>query len=72
MWMGFSGLATSGSTDRHTIAFHKSSLGMGVGSDVRTEVNYIPEKVAHLTTSYMSMGAVLIDSDGVRIQKCAE
>jgi len=72
MWMGFSGLATSGSTDRHTIAFHKSTLGMGVGSDVRTEVNYIPEKVAHLTTSYMSMGAVLIDSDGVRIQKCAE
>jgi hypothetical protein len=54
------------------MAFHKSSLGMGVGSDVRTEVNYIPEKVAHLTTSYMSMGAVLIDGDGVRIQKCAE
>ena len=72
MWMGFSGLPTSGSTDRHTIAFHKSSLGMGVGSDVRTKVNYIPEKVAHLTTSYMSMGAVLIDGDGVRIQKCAE
>ena len=72
MWCGFSGLPTSGSTDRHTMAFHKSSLGMGVGSDVRTEVNYIPEKVAHLTTSYMSMGAVLIDGDGVRIQKCAE
>ena len=72
MWMGFSGLPTSGSTDRHTMAFHKSSLGLGVGSDVRTEVNYIPEKVAHLTTSYMSMGAVLIDGDGVRIQKCAE
>ena len=72
MWMGCSGLPTSGSTDRHTMAFHKSSLGMGVGSDVRTEVNYIPEKVAHLTTSYMSMGAVLIDGDGVRIQKCAE
>ena len=71
MWMGFSGLSTTGS-DRNTIAFHKSSLGMGVGSDVRTEVNYIPEKVAHLTTSYMSMGAVLIDGDGVRIQKCGE
>ena len=71
MWMGFSGLSIA-SSDRNTIAFHKSSLGLGVGSDVRTEVNYIPEKVAHLTTSYMSMGAVLIDSDGVRIQKCAE
>jgi len=71
MWMGFSGLSVSGG-DRYTLAFHKSSLGLGVGSDVRTEVNYIPEKVAHLTTSYMSMGAVLIDGDGVRIQKCAE
>ena len=71
MWMGFSGLSIA-SSDRNTIAFHKSCLGMGVGSDVRTEVNYIPEKVAHLTTSYMSMGAVLIDGDGVRIQKCAE
>jgi len=71
MWMGFSGLSIA-SSDRNTIAFHKSSLGLGVGSDVRTEVNYIPEKVAHLTTSYMSMGAVLIDGDGVRIQKCAE
>jgi hypothetical protein len=71
MWMGFSGLSIA-SSDRNTIAFHKSSLGLGVGSDVRTEVNYIPEKVAHLTTSYMSMVAVLIDGDGVRIQKCAE
>ena len=71
MWMGFSGLSIA-SSDRNTIAFHKSSLGLGVGSDVRTEVNYIPEKVAHLTTSYMSIGAVLIDGDGVRIQKCAE
>lgn len=71
MWMGFSGLSIA-SGDRNTIAFHKSSLGLGVGSDVRTEVNYIPEKVAHLTTSYMSMGSVLIDGDGVRIQKCAE
>ena len=72
MWMVFNGLNKDGSNDRFTLAFHKSSLGLGVGSDVRTEVNYIPEKVAHLTTSYMSMGAVLIDGDGVRIQKCRE
>ena len=71
MWMGFSGLSIA-SSDRNTIAFHKSSLGLGVGSDVRTEVNYIPEKVAHLLTSYLSMGSVLIDTNGIRIQKCAE
>jgi len=76
-WLGFlwfvhSGLETSGSTDRHTVAFHKSSIGMGIGSDVKTEVNYIPEKVSHLITSMLSIGGVLIDTDGIRIQKCAE
>ena len=67
-----SGLKTSGSTDRHTVCWHKSSMGLGVGSEVRTEVNYIPEKVAHLMTSYLSMGSTLIDDTGIRIQKCAE
>jgi hypothetical protein len=76
-WLGFlwfvhSGLETSGSTDRHTVAFHKSSLGLGVGSDVKTEVNYIPEKVSHLITSMLSIGGTLIDTDGIRVQKCAE
>ena len=76
-WLGFlwfvhSGLETSGSTDRHTVAFHKSSIGLGVGSDVKTEVNYIPEKVSHLITSMLSIGGTVIDSDGIRVQKCAE
>ena len=72
LWFVHSGLETSGSTDRHTVAFHKSSLGLGVGTDVKTEVNYIPEKVSHLITSMLSIGGTLIDSDGIRIQKCAE
>jgi len=76
-WLGFlwfvhSGLETSGSTDRHTVAFHKSALGLGVGTDVKTEVNYIPEKVSHLITSMLSIGGTLVDGDGIRVQKCAE
>ena len=76
-WLGFlwfvhSGLETSGSTDRHTVAFHKSSLGLGVGTNVKTEVNYIPEKVSHLITSMLSIGGTLVDTDGIRVQKCAE
>ena len=76
-WLGFlwfvhSGLETSGSTDRHTVAFHKSSLGLGIGSDVKTEVNYIPEKVSHLITSMLSIGGTLVDGNGIRVQKCAE
>jgi len=75
-WLGFlwfvhSGLTASGG-DRYTLAFHKSSVGLGVGSDVKTEVNYIPEKVSHLITSHLSLGSVLIDDTGLRVQKCAE
>ena len=75
-WLGFLWFVHSGlskpSSDRYTLAFHKSSVGLGVGSDVKTEVNYIPEKVSHLITSMLSLGAVEIDSTGLRVQKCAE
>ena len=75
-WMGFlffvhSGLSLSGD-DRKTLAFHKSAIGCGIGSDVRTEVNYIPEKVSHLITSMISLGAVEIDGDAARVQLCTE
>ena len=32
----------------------------------------LPEKVSHLITSMLSLGAVLIDGDGARVQLCAE
>lgn len=75
-WMGFlffvhSGLSLSGS-DRKNLAFHKSAIGLGIGSDVRTEVNYIPEKVSHLITSMLSLGSVEIDGNAARVQLCTE
>jgi hypothetical protein len=74
-WLGFLWFVHSGltlDTDRYTLAFHKSAVGLGVGSDVKTEVNYIPEKVSHLITSHLSLGATIIDGDGIRVQKCGE
>jgi len=63
MWFTHSGL-TKASTTRNTHAYPKSAIGLATGADIKTEVNYIPEKVAHLTTSYMSMQAVAIDPLG--------
>lgn len=63
MWFTHSGLSIS-STTRDCHAYHKSSVGLAMGSDIRTEVNYIPEKVSNLITSYMSLGAVMIDNNG--------
>ena len=75
-WMGFLFFVHSGlskpSSDRKTLCFHKSAVGAGIGADVRTEVNYIPEKVSHLITSMLSLGAVEIDGDAERVQLCAE
>jgi hypothetical protein len=74
-WLGFLFFVHSGltvATDRQTLCFHKSALGVGVGTDVKTEVNYVPEKVSHLITSMISLGATIIDGDAARVQLCAE
>jgi hypothetical protein len=67
-WLGFmffthSGLTLTGSS-RDCHAYHKSAVGLATGADIRTEINYIPEKVSNLITSYMSMAAVMIDNLG--------
>ena len=64
-FLGFNIFSTSAITAGKNIAYHQNAVGIGVNSEVSTEVNYIPEKVSHLTPSMMSMGAVVIDDNGV-------
>jgi predicted RNase H-related nuclease YkuK (DUF458 family) len=64
MWFTHSGLSKA-STTRDCHAYHKSAIGVAMGSDIRTEINYIPEKVSNLITSYMSLGVVEIDGNGM-------
>jgi hypothetical protein len=64
-FLGFKIFSTSAVTAGKNIAYHTSSVGLGVGSDVTTELNYVPERVSHLATSMMSMGAVVIDDNGI-------
>lgn len=45
--------------------WHRDALGCASGADVTTEINYVPEKVAHLVTSMMSLGAKIIDNTGI-------
>ena len=68
MWFTHSGLSIS-STTRECHAYHRSALGTAMGSEIRTEVNYIPEKVSNLITSYMSLGSTMIDNNGaIKVQ----
>ena len=64
-FLGFQIFSTSAITAGKNMAYHTSAVGLGIGADVSTEVNYIAERAAHLTNSMMSMGAVVIDDNGV-------
>lgn len=64
-FLGFKIFSTSAVAGGKNFAYHTSSVGLGINADVTTEVNYVPQKVSHLATSMMSMGAVVIDADGI-------
>ena len=64
-FLGFKIFASTAITAGKNLAYHSRAVGLGINSDVSTEVNYVPEKVSHLATSMMSMGAVVIDDNGV-------
>jgi len=64
-FLGFKIFSTSAVAGGKNFAYHARAIGIGINSDVQTEVNYVPQKVAHLATSMMSMGSVVIDDDGV-------
>ena len=64
-FLGFKVFSTSAVTAGKNLAYHTSAVGLGVGADVTTELNYVAEKASHLATSMMSMGAVVIDDNGI-------
>jgi hypothetical protein len=64
MWFGFAGLDVAANITK-CFAYHKTAVGHASGADVKSEINYVPQRVAHLATSYMSQGAAIIDTIGV-------
>jgi len=64
-FLGFKIFSTAAITAGKNMVYHTTAIGLGVGANVTTELNYVPEKVSHLATSMMSMGASVIDDNGV-------
>jgi len=56
---------TIASLDRTNFAFAKSSMGMAISMDERTEVNYVPQKTSWLANGMFQAGAVDIDALGI-------
>lgn len=50
---------------RTSFAFHRDAIGMGIGMNQRSEINYVAEKTSFLVSSMFSAGAVAIDDEGI-------
>jgi len=66
------GLAIDGSSDRTLFAFHKDSLGLGIGIPPKIEINYVPEKTSFLVSAMYSAGAISVDGNGQVDITCRE
>lgn len=59
-------------TNRTCFAFNKKAVGVAMGMDITTEINYIPQRVSHLINTMGSFGAVVIDQTGIAKMTCSE
>lgn len=59
------GLSAGSGSDKKCYAFQKNALGMAVGKDISTMVNYVPQKLATLIAAEFSGGATVIDPTAV-------
>jgi len=66
------GLAIDGSLDRVCFAYHRDSVGFGIGMNMKTEINYVPEKTSYLVNGMFSAGAIAIDDEGIVKITCRE
>jgi hypothetical protein len=66
MWMGFRWIMHTGlPAGVKGFFYHRMAVGHGISRDIRTQVDWVPTKVAWLVNSWMSMGAVNIEDEGV-------
>lgn len=57
---------------RSCFAWHKMSTGMGIGQDMRVEINYLPQFTSWLINGMFFAGATVIDNRGVFKINCDE
>jgi hypothetical protein len=65
------GLYINGSI-RDCIAYHDSSVGLAIGIDPNTTVDWVPQKKSYLSAGQMKAGSVVRDLEGVFIVEVDE
>ena len=58
------GIVSTANVEKN-FAFHKNAIGLAVGMDFRSAIDWIPEKTSWLINGMYSAGAVAIDSTGI-------
>ena len=53
------------SSTRSCYAFGKNAIGCGIGKDITSRFDYVPQKVAHLVTAEFTQGCAVIDTTGL-------
>lgn len=65
-WLGFNWIVHTGlPAGTKAFFYHPTAAGLGIASDVKASIDWVPQKVAHLVNAWMSMGATVIDPAGV-------
>lgn len=62
-WIPFSGISTL-STNAPCFSYHRQAIGMAVGADVQSNIQYHNYKDSHFVLNKMQMNSVLIDDRG--------
>ena len=57
---------------RDCFAYHNSSVGMVIGIDPNTSVDWVPHKKSHLSAGQMKLGSIVRDLEGVFIVEVDE
>jgi hypothetical protein len=60
------------SSVRECYAIHKDAIGLAIGNDIITDINFIDEKDAYLVKGKMRAGSIAIDTDGLVLVQCDE
>lgn len=71
LWLPHSGLPRTGNV-RSCFWYHKTAVGHGIGSEVKTDITWHGDRAAHFVNNMMSQGACLIDPAGIVTLRCLE
>lgn len=71
LWLPHSGLPKENGV-RRCFWYHKTAVGHGIGSEVKTDITWHGDRAAHFVNNMMSQGACLIDPAGVVTLRCKE